>query len=234
MCGLQFEGCSESAIVLQGTKKPVLKSPGLTLVHSRFLGNIGTDGGDVNAQGAALNICGCRFRDSNARNGGALYLSESQAVIRHCLFYNTTQNDGTGGGAISLQFASSAKVSYSTFAYNVANSGSSIDLADSSLEVSDCRFLQSRLGSAVTVTDPIKFTVKNTTFRNCTSGGSGGAVNMQYNAPAASEAIFERVTFEECRSDNQGGAVYVDQPGEGPSAVVRIVDSSFTGCEVSA
>ena len=238
ICGLQFENCSGVAIQLQGTKPPNLKSPGLTLVHTRFVGSEGSKdgskGGDVYSQGAALNICSCRFRDSFAGEGGALYLSNSRALIRHSLFYNTTQNYGTGGGAISIRQGSNVKLVSSTFAYNEAMGGSAIDMADASLEVLDCTFMHSRVASAISVIDPVKFSVTNSSFRNCSSKGVGGAVTLAYSTADASEAVFEGVTFEDCRAKDQGGAIYAGLEADDAEASISIKDSTFTGCEVGA
>ncbi|MFG0331180.1 MAG: right-handed parallel beta-helix repeat-containing protein [Phycisphaerales bacterium] len=187
-------------------------------------------GGAMRLLGASPSVLNCRFVDSSAECGGAVYIDSGFGVFVGCEFVdNVASNSGGGGfgGAVFITGRSEPTFLDCEFESNAARAGAAIRSYMSEPRLISCTFVQNRadlagwgLGGALDLVGgayaPL---IHECAFLGNIASGAGGAVRVGGDAGAQiSRSIFIG------NHASEGGAL---------RAYSRLVTASIDRCEFS-
>ena len=222
-----------------------------------------TGGGVIYASKCAVTITDSQFENCTSVNaGGVLYMTGNQTLTLTGTTFKNCHSD-SNGGALTAVNNGKVQITNCKFENCTGKSGAAICVRNdnANLAITGCEFVNCAATENATVninaytlasTGKQTLEVKNSSFQNCTSGESGGALYMASDTDAiidnvdfisctvtganqnggaicnASKGSFTMTNcdFQSCTAAGNGGAILISKP----EAVVNITGSTFTGC----
>ena len=168
----------------QGGAIIVQQQVNLFLTKSRLDRNFASHdfgGGILAKDNAKLEIRETNFTGNSASLsdvGGALYISQSQCHVVHCLFHSNIA--GSVGGAVWVS-ESLFQIENTNFTNNNGSDGGAIYIdSRSNLQANSCHFLLNHgtQGGAITLNNPEQAFLRDTLFLRNVASGDGGAIRI--------------------------------------------------------
>jgi len=180
-------------------------------------------GGILAVSGAEITVIDSVFRDNTADiNGGGVSVSNAFATLQGCLFYRNTSN--SAGGGIYLGGDSQVSLLSCRITENEALNGAGIGGAGSAgVTVNGTwigRNTAAQLGGGVQLNNASNVLFVDTVFSLNRSDIHGGALHLVGTSPLISQC-----TFVGNSSDSRGGALY-NQQGSNPNIVNTIISAT--------
>lgn len=180
-------------------------------------GDLSYSGGVLSSAGPInISILNMLFQDSQAANGGALYVTNALSLnVTDCVFISGASStavvyDGTGG-AIAVTSSQVVHISNSTFHGNrCGDDGGAIFAATVDyIKISNCTFLKNFAednGGAVLLSDINVAIISNSYFYSNTARVLGGSVAISGQGVTLTNCVF----FDSRSSENAGAVSVVD------------------------
>ncbi|HPQ41250.1 MAG TPA: right-handed parallel beta-helix repeat-containing protein [bacterium] len=150
-------------------------SSNVTVTGCVFQDNIGTQGGGLRVSGnQPVSVSGCTFTNNSASalGGGISVLNNPDFSLENCTF---TGNSALDGGALNMEFVSTALLNTCTFTANQAtNLGGAVRmlLAGNSATVTHCDFISNSLPQTATTEGGGMYVSGAQTISDCTFTGN--------------------------------------------------------------
>jgi len=200
-------------------------SSNVTVTGCVFQDNIGTQGGGLRVSGnQPVSVSGCTFTNNSASalGGGISVLNNPDFSLENCTF---TGNSALDGGALNMEFVSTALLNTCTFTANQAtNLGGAVRmlLAGNSATVTHCDFISNSLPQTATTEGGGMYVSGAQTISDCTFTG-----NTAYRAGGLRCAGASRVSdcvFQQNICAEWGGGLYYTNTSSGYDPIVERCD----------
>lgn len=159
-----------------------------------------------NIEGVAGTLVGLTLMDGTSRNGGGIFISESNAIVDYCKIYDNIGIES--GGGIYVE-AGGLEISNSEVSYNETENeyGGGIYCNESGINMDHCILQQnvaSSFGGGIYSSYSDLILTQTTFHMNSTQSGGGGGIYCFVTAVGLDRCVF----YENATDAEDGGAVY--------------------------